>query len=85
MPIEDVNFAYMKNIIFLQSYHTMLPAGAGGQGLALQNWICCEAQRHLIIASESFAYDFAAVGDGNKGARLISADKVFKLNSLLSF
>ena len=26
-------------------YHTMLPAGAGGQGLALQNWICCEAQQ----------------------------------------
>jgi hypothetical protein len=33
MPIEDVNFAYMKNIIFLQSYHFWVPAGAGGQDL----------------------------------------------------
>ena len=55
MPIKDVNFAYMKNIIFLQSYHTMLPAGAGGQGLEWQwvdlLWIFFGVGR--IIASEA--------------------------------
>ena len=29
MPIKDVNFAYMKNIIFLQSYQPGVPAGHG--------------------------------------------------------
>ena len=37
MPIKDVNFAYMKNIIFLQSYYPHgLPAEKGVMaGLAL--------------------------------------------------
>ncbi|WP_294239017.1 hypothetical protein [Pseudobutyrivibrio sp.] len=29
MPIRDVNFAYMKNIIFLQGFHTPVAAQAG--------------------------------------------------------
>jgi len=33
MPMKDVNFAYMKNIIFLQGYHPQ--AGRGGRGPAL--------------------------------------------------
>ena len=31
MPIRDVNFAYMKNIIFLQGFHTPV-AGPGRAG-----------------------------------------------------
>lgn len=31
MPIRDVNFAYMKNIIFLQGFHTPV-AGPGKAG-----------------------------------------------------
>ena len=36
MPIKDVNFAYMKNIIFLQSYRCRVVAGGArwqGRGL----------------------------------------------------
>ncbi|WP_163927217.1 MULTISPECIES: hypothetical protein [Pseudobutyrivibrio] len=33
MPIRDVNFAYMKNIIFMQGFHTPVAGpGRAGQG-----------------------------------------------------